>query len=197
MGRCYRSNFATGYASPVSGKSDSGGAPRALRELDRRLVGWWPDRVGTLMFVQRGGSVLLIRKRRGHGAGKINGPGGKREPGETPLECALRETAEEVGIRPRDPRLAAVLRFLDTDDADWLGYVFVAGVHDGTPRTTAEAIPAWYPLHDLPFAEMWEDDRLWLPRVLAGETLRGAFLFERGRLRSYRVQACAEPAGRR
>lgn len=36
------------------------------------------------MFVVRGGEILLIEKKRGHGAGKVNGPGGKIDPGESP-----------------------------------------------------------------------------------------------------------------
>ena len=53
-------------------------------ELTRRLVDWRPDHIGTLTFLHQHGRVLLMRKKRGHGAGKINGPGGKLESGETP-----------------------------------------------------------------------------------------------------------------
>ena len=163
------------------------GDPLDLAELDRRLRDWTPDLTGTLLFLTCDGQVLLIRKRRGHGAGKINGPGGKLEPGEAPAEGAVRETEEETGVHPDDARLAAVLAFLDLDGPDWLGYVFVASRYTGEPRITAEAIPAWYPLHALPLEEMWEDDRMWLPRVLAGQRLSGALLFERGRLLAGRL----------
>ena len=36
----------------------------------------------TLMFIVKDGRILLIEKKRGLGAGKINGPGGKIDPGE-------------------------------------------------------------------------------------------------------------------
>jgi 8-oxo-dGTP diphosphatase len=160
-----------------------------LAELDARLEGWEPDLVGTLMFLVDAGRLLLIRKLRGHGAGKINGPGGKPEPGESPLACVLRETEEEVGVQPRRIRLAAVLRFIDTRDLDWLGYIYLAEGCVGTARATAEAIPVWYPLDGLPFDEMWDDDRFWLPRVLAGERLRGEFLFAGGSLLAHRLRA--------
>ncbi len=169
-------------------------AGRWLQELDRRLAGWRPDEIGTLMFLHDRHRVLLIRKRRGHGAGKINGPGGKPEPGESPLQCALRETEEEVSVSPRDARLAAVFRFIDTVEPDWLGYVFVAERFDGRPRPSAEALPAWYPLDALPLDEMWQDDRLWLPRVLAGERLEGEFLFVAGVLRAHRLRALRDGA---
>jgi 8-oxo-dGTP diphosphatase len=159
-----------------------------LLELRTRLVDWRPDLTGTLMFIVEEGRVLLIRKLRGHGAGKINGPGGKLDWHETPRACAERETEEEVGVRPLDSRLGAVLRFLDQDGSDWLGYVFVARARAGEPRNTAEAEPAWYPLDAIPFGEMWEDDRIWLPGVLAGERLAGDFLFRGGRLLAWQIR---------
>ena len=50
---------------------------------------WTPDILATLMFVVQDGKILLIRKKRGIGAGKVNGPGGKFEPGGNgPPVCA-------------------------------------------------------------------------------------------------------------
>tara|TARA_B100000674_G_scaffold478036_1_gene474683 strand:- start:984 stop:1259 length:276 start_codon:yes stop_codon:yes gene_type:complete len=65
---------------------------------------WTPDMRATLMFIRDGNEVLLMRKLRGIGAGKINAPGGKIEPGETPLEGAIRETQEELLVTPLEPR---------------------------------------------------------------------------------------------
>jgi 8-oxo-dGTP diphosphatase len=156
-------------------------------ELCARLEGWQPDLVGTLLFIVQEGRVLLIHKRRGHGAGRINAPGGKLEPGETPLACALRETQEETGVVALGATLRAEMRFLDRDGPDWLGYVFVASGARGTAVDTPEAAPIWFALDDIPYERMWPDDRLWVPRVLAGETLRGDFLFENGVLLASRL----------
>lgn len=164
--------------------------PLAL--LDARLRGWQPDLIGTLLFLRCDDRVLLIRKKRGHGAGKINGPGGKLDPGETPARCAVRETLEETGVEVEDPELAAVMRFVDLEDDQWLGYIFVASGYRGRPRETAEALPQWFPVSGIPFDEMWEDDRLWLPRVLDGEILAGDFLFRGGTLLAHRLH----PLGR-
>jgi 8-oxo-dGTP diphosphatase len=43
------------------------------------------------LFVIRDGHILLIHKKRGLGAGKINGPGGRIDLGESPQECAVRK----------------------------------------------------------------------------------------------------------
>jgi len=150
---------------------------------------WQPDRFATLMFVVRRGEVLLIRKKRGHGAGKINGPGGMVESGETALQCALRETEEEVGVRALDVLPLAELRFQDTDGSSMLGYAFKAGDCLGAPHETAEAAPFWCPLDAIPYAQMWEDDLLWLPDLLDGSPIVGDFLMHADRLIAHRLRS--------
>ena len=61
---------------------------------------WKPTEYANLCFVIRDGQILLIRKKRGLGAGKINGPGGRLEAGETAEQAAIRETQEEIGVTP-------------------------------------------------------------------------------------------------
>ncbi len=108
--------------------------------------------------------VLLIDKKTGHGAGKVNAPGGKLEPDESPLQCAQREVYEEVGLRVAELRLAAELKFVDTHAPQWFGYVFVAHEFAGVAKETREAKPFWCDLDAVPYARMWEDDRFWLCR---------------------------------
>src|SRR6187402_3488909 len=61
---------------------------------------WVGEMPATILFIIQDGKILLIEKKRGLGAGKINGPGGKIDPGETSLEAAVRETFEEVCVTP-------------------------------------------------------------------------------------------------
>ncbi|HSG88161.1 MAG TPA: 8-oxo-dGTP diphosphatase [Pseudomonadales bacterium] len=130
----------------------------------------------TLLFVVRGERILLIHKLRGHGAGRINGPGGKLDPGETPRACALRETREELGIEVRAARFAGELRFQETDGSRIHGFVFRAGAYRGSPTATAEAIPHWCDVDAIPYERMWNDDRMWLPWLLRGRQFRATFL---------------------
>lgn len=158
------------------------------QQLDRLLETWSPDLIGTLLFVVDAGQVLLIHKKRGHGAGLINGPGGKLESGETPLQCAIRETQEETGVTAIDPEHKGTFKFVDLVQRQWLGYIFVAHGATGTAVETAEGSPLWVKLDELPLTRMWPDDRFWLPRVLAGEQLQGEFLFDDGRLLTHRLR---------
>lgn len=138
--------------------------------------------IATLMFIVRDGRVLLIEKKRGLGAGKINGPGGKIEPGETPLQAVIRETEEELCITPLAPRKLGELWFAMSDHPDILCHVFRAGDFTGTPTETREAVPLWAPLDAIPYHRMWEDDRHWLPLLLEGKSFLGRFVFEGERM---------------
>ncbi|MEZ5332640.1 MAG: hypothetical protein R2991_11440 [Thermoanaerobaculia bacterium] len=57
-------------------------APRRIEEIDWST--WRPVDRATLVFVVRDGEILLIRKLRGLGRGKINGPGGRLGPASRP-----------------------------------------------------------------------------------------------------------------
>jgi len=148
--------------------------------VNGRVVDWanWkPVIPATLMFVVDGDKVLLIRKKRGIGAGKINGPGGKIDPGESPLESAVRETVEELHIRPLDPVKMGELWFAMSHIPDIHCHVFRATRWSGTPTETHEATPIWTPVDAIPFDEMWEDDQHVLPHMLTGRTFLGRFIF--------------------
>ena len=139
---------------------------------------WVPGMHATLLFVFRDDEVLLIRKKRGLGAGKINGPGGKIDPGETPEQCAVREVEEELRIRAREVSEIGLLRFQFVDGLSILCHVFRAESFDGIPVETGEAIPLWTKLNAIPYDEMWADDRMWFHHLAAKRKFVGNFEFD-------------------
>ena len=139
---------------------------------------WSPAVRATLLFVVRDGAILLIRKKRGLGAGKINGPGGKLDPGETPLAGAIREVEEEIGVTPTGVEQRGEIRFQFTDGLALHGFVFLARDCTGRLRETDEAAPFWTPVERIPYAQMWADDVFWLPSLLAGRKFSGRALFD-------------------
>lgn len=132
----------------------------------------------TLCYIRHEGRLLLIRKKRGIGAGKINGPGGKVDPGETPLAAAIRETQEETGVTPLRPELGGELIFRFDHGLTLHCLIYLAEAFEGVPRETEEACPVWYALEDLPYGEMWADDREWLPLLLGGQHFSGSVSVE-------------------
>lgn len=145
---------------------------------------WEPNLRANLLFLQRGEEVLLIRKKRGIGAGKINAPGGKIEAGETAAEGAIRETQEEVGLSATGLRQMGELHFQFTDGMALHCSVFHSDQFSGEAIETDEAIPIWTEIAKIPYEEMWEDDIHWLPQMLAGQTFRGYFEFDGDRMLS-------------
>ncbi len=142
---------------------------------------WQPTCRATLMFIvdEAERRVLLIRKKRGLGAGKINGPGGKQDPGETELECAVRETQEELGVTALDAVKHGELWFQFTDGLAMDVGVYRATRWEGEAIETPEALPLWTSLDALPLHEMWADDHFWLREVVVEKKhVRGRFDFD-------------------
>lgn len=146
-----------------------------------------PTERAVLCFVVSGRSILLIHKKTGLGSGKVNGPGGRIEPGETSHDAAIRETREETGITPAELRPAARLEFVFTDGYSLTCDAWVAGGFTGEAGETREALPFWCPLDQIPYDRMWADDALWLPEALAGRRVLGRFVFEGDRMLSHHV----------
>ena len=66
----------------------------------------------TLVFpIDEQNRILLGRKKRGFGANKYNGFGGKLDDGESFRECAIRELYEESGLQGRVEDLECVAAF--------------------------------------------------------------------------------------
>lgn len=139
---------------------------------------WSPVDRAVLCFVVQEGQILLILKKRGLGAGKVNGPGGRIEPGETALEAAVRETREELGVTPLNPELRGELLFQFRDGYSLRCGVFLASGCEGEAIETDEAVPLWTPLGEIPYDRMWADDRHWLPGLLTGDFFVARFCFD-------------------
>jgi 8-oxo-dGTP diphosphatase len=139
---------------------------------------WTPKDKATLLFVIKDGQILLIEKKRGLGAGKINGPGGRVDPGETYEQCAVREVQEELCITATGVELAGELYFQFVDGYSIYAHVFKASGYEGTPTETPEAKPRWTPLGEIPYEKMWQDDIHWLPAMIEGRSFVGKFVFE-------------------
>lgn len=160
----------------VGVNSPSARIARTVDAID--WTAWTPVDRATLLFVVRDGRILLIRKKRGLGAGKINGPGGRIDDGETPLACAVREVEEELRVTPTGIAPSGELLFQFADGYSIHVWVYRGDDCRGEPQETDEAIPLWTPLERIPYDEMWADDRHWLPLLLARRPFVGRFVFD-------------------
>lgn len=140
----------------------------------------------TLCMVLENGRILLAMKKRGFGAGKWNGVGGKLEAGETVEEAAKREALEEIGVTITDMEKFGVIDFTFQEGSDPMEvHIFKVNQFDGTPAETEEMKPEWFDVDKIPFADMWPDDEYWIPLLLQGKKFKGRFLFDRPSSKEY------------
>lgn len=133
-----------------------------------------------VVLVVDGGRLLLLQTAAGHvGEGKWKGLSGKLLPGERPSEGTAREAFEESGLSVSRLVRHGVIRccFGGRENPDWIVYVFSTDSFEGDMRPSPEGVLKWFPLEEIPYGEMWEDNRHWLPLVLGGKRFKCEFQY--------------------
>lgn len=94
--------------------------------------------------------VLLIHKTRpAWQVGKVNGLGGKIEPGEDMYDCITREIREESALETKKDQWVFIGNISsDTVSLDVLGYVYEGSLEDA--QTVEDEVVAWFPVASLP-----------------------------------------------
>jgi 8-oxo-dGTP diphosphatase/2-hydroxy-dATP diphosphatase len=124
--------------------------------------------------------ILLGMKKRGFGAGKWNGFGGKVAPGETIEQAAQRELAEESGIIAEEMEKFGIINYQFEGDPDILQvHMFKLNEFSGEPSETEEMQPRWFNIDEIPFRQMWHADVYWMPLFLQGKKFKGKFLLSK------------------
>lgn len=137
----------------------------------------------TLCLVVKDSRILLGRKKKKIGKGKYNGFGGKVKRGESAEKGAMRELHEETGgklvgeygIRATAYALVGQITYIFPHKPEWdqVMHIYLVSLWEGTPRETDEMTIEWFDIKDIPYDQMWENDRKWLREVLQGKKVRG------------------------
>lgn len=137
-------------------------------------------KVLTLCMIIQDGRVLLGMKKRGFGAGRWNGFGGKVQDGESVQDAAKREVLEETGIIPLEFKERGFIEFDFEDGTKSVEvHIFEVTKFEGEPIETEEMKPEWFDLDKIPLDQMWAADREWLPLFFEGKNFKGRFLYDR------------------
>ncbi len=133
----------------------------------------------TLCVIHQHPKVLLGLKKRGFGEGRWNGFGGKLEENETLEESAKREVLKEVGIEVKEIEKKGIITFEFQNDQETLEvHIFHVSKFEGELIESEEMKPQWFHIDEIPFEEMWADDKHWVPLFLEGKKFKGTFLFD-------------------
>ena len=155
----------------------------------------------TLCLLIKEDKILLAMKKRGFGAGKWNGVGGKVNDGEKIIDAAIRETKEEIGVNigkslpaGRQAEKVGIMHFRFPYKSVWDQdvHLFLVKEWQGEPKESDEMAPKWFKFNEIPYNQMWDDDKFWLPHILKGEKIEADFVFKKGHVKelvsSFRIQ---------
>lgn len=132
----------------------------------------------TLGIVYQPPRVLLGMKKRGFGAGRWNGFGGKLSEGENLEQSLRREFKEEAGIDIGSVDRRGILEFEFPNNLEVLQvHVYMIADFTGEVTESEEMRPQWFTVDAIPFLDMWPDDVFWFPLFLAGKKFKGKFWF--------------------
>ena len=111
--------------------------------------------------------------------GTTTGFGGKVEANESIAKAAMRELEEEACIRGSNLIPHGTLLFTFKSRPEVMNvHVFCTSDFQGKVTESEEMLPKWYSASDIPFEQMWADDKYWLPHVLDGKAVKGTFHFD-------------------
>ncbi|MBU2219211.1 hypothetical protein KKG15_01845, partial [Patescibacteria group bacterium] len=57
-------------------------------------------------------------------------------------------------------------------------HIFHITEYEGEPIESEEMKPEWFHIDEIPFMEMWPDDKYWFPLFLKDRKFIGRFLFD-------------------
>ncbi len=140
-------------------------------------------RLTTLVFVfSPRWQILLCLKKRWFGEGKRNGAWWKVQEWESVAQAAVRELHEEtwISLRPDELLPAGDLYFVykGKPERDQHCHIFRYDNYAWSFQETDEMKPQRYPLDQIPYDHMREDDRIWIPELLLFRDLAYQFTFD-------------------
>lgn len=119
---------------------------------------------------------LMVRNQRGINKGFINFPGGKREEGETMEDCVKRETFEETAITIKNP---VEVGYIEFPQSEFYVHVFKSTEFSGTVSAREGEVDVfWVDCDKIPYDEMRQADKDFLPEILGGKFVRRQYLFD-------------------
>jgi 8-oxo-dGTP diphosphatase len=107
--------------------------PDICMEMEDQIENVKP-RVGVGVFVFQDGKVLLGKRKGAHGAGDWAPPGGHLEFGESIEDCAIRELAEETGLKALSVKTGLWSNDVINESKHYITFFAVVDQFEGEPQ---------------------------------------------------------------
>ena len=146
----------------------------------------------SLVYLEKDGKILMlhrVKKEDDIHEGKWNGLGGKLMKGESPKDCAIREVKEESGLDIKDPIFCGHISFPNFDGrSDWSVFIFRCFDFSGEVCASDEGDLYWIAKDEILNLNLWEGDKIFLPKILAGQKILGKMCYSKGSLVDYHLE---------
>ena len=93
----------------------------------------------------------------------------------------IREVEEEISVKPTKYKKVGLLEF----DEYYKGnkehlvlHLYITTEWIGEPTESEEMLPKWFKIDEIPYENMFDDDRYWLPFILDGKKIKAYFEFD-------------------
>lgn len=119
----------------------------------------------TLCYLEQNGCYLMlhrVKKKNDVNKDKWIGVGGKFEPGEDALACALREVREETGYTMDHPRYRAIVDFSCPPWQPERMHLYTCDAFSGEPHACSEGDLVWVPRDQVQSLPIWQGDKIFL-----------------------------------
>ena len=120
----------------------------------------------TLVYIEKDEKYLMIhrvKKKNDMNHDKWIGVGGKLEAGESPFDCARRETLEETGAAPLGLKYRGIVTFVSNEFGTEYMHLFTADGYEGEiDYNCDEGTLEWVDKDKVTELPIWEGDKLFL-----------------------------------
>ncbi|MBR5376313.1 MAG: 8-oxo-dGTP diphosphatase, partial [Lachnospiraceae bacterium] len=126
----------------------------------------------TLCYIEKDGCYLMLlrnKKENDVNRGKWIGVGGHFEEGESPQDCLLREVAEETGLTLTGFVFRGIVTFIYGENETEYMHLFTSDSFTGDLHECDEGELKWIRKEEIEELDLWEGDRLFMPKLIAGE----------------------------
>ena len=116
--------------------------------------------------------LMLLRNKKNVdiNKGKWIGVGGHIEKGESKEEALIREVKEETNLKLNSFKYRGEILFVNNDFEEIM-YLYTSSDYSGEIKECDEGELKWIKFKNIPSLNLWEGDRIFLPRLIKDNSL--------------------------